>query len=65
MKRPEEVVFLNTQELSLRWKIHVETARRWLRDGYLPSHLLRRRRLVALNDVLAAEAAGRIEKRTD
>ena len=63
---PNEVVFLDTQQLSRRWALSsVETVRRKLRRRELASVLVGRRRLVALADVLAAEAAGRVEKKKD
>lgn len=62
---PGEVVFLDTKEFAARWRISVECARRKIRAKELRSYLIGRRRLVALVDVLAAEAAARIEKRTE
>lgn len=62
---PNEVVFLTTEQLSTRWNFAEESIRRKLRKRELASVLIGRRRLVAMADVLAAEAAGRVEKKKD
>lgn len=60
---PNEVVFLTPKQLAARWNFANETIRRGLRMRTWPSHLINRRRLVAMKDVLAAEAAGRVESK--
>ena len=62
VKVPIEVVFLDTRQLSSRWSCNVETVRRKLRARELGSVVIGRKRLVALRDIIAAEAAGRVEK---
>lgn len=59
---PNEVVFLTTKQLACRWSLNVETLRRKIRARELGSVTIARRRLVALKDIIAAEAAGRVEK---
>jgi hypothetical protein len=47
----EKTIFLDTEQFAARWVWHVESARRFLRDGKIPSVIIGRRRLVRLDDV--------------
>lgn len=54
------VQFLDTAGLSDRWLRHPETIRRMARTGALPSHLIGRRRLFALDAIVAFERSAEV-----
>jgi hypothetical protein len=54
--------FLTPAETAVRWRLHVETIRLWLRQRKLASVILARRRLIPVAEIQRIESSGLIQR---
>jgi len=59
---PESPAFFTPTEAAIRWRLHVETIRLWLRQRKLASVILARRRLIPLAEIQRIESSGLIQR---
>jgi len=62
VRAQNEPTYLRPAQLASRWKWHVESVRRLLRDRRLESNIVGRSRLIPFAAVLKLEAEGRITR---